>query len=50
MILLGRLTKIATVHPMTKGMLAINPQRRDSNMVCDGIAASHLSYPYFIFY
>jgi hypothetical protein len=32
-ILLGRLTKIATIHPITKGMLAIKPQKRDSNIV-----------------
>jgi hypothetical protein len=42
MILLGRLTNNATVHPITKGMLAIKPHRRDSNIVCDGIAAAHL--------
>jgi hypothetical protein len=50
MILLGRLTNNAIVHPMTKGILAINPHSRDSNIVCDGIAVSHLSYQYIIFY
>jgi hypothetical protein len=43
-ILLGRLTNNAIVHPMTKGILAINPHKRDSNIVCDGIAATHLLY------
>jgi hypothetical protein len=32
-ILFGRLTNNATIHPITKGILAINPHRRDSNMV-----------------
>jgi hypothetical protein len=50
MILLGRLTNNAIVHPMTKGILAINPHSRDSNIVCDGIAVTHLSYQYIIFY
>ena len=27
----------------------MNPKRRDSNMVCDGIAATHLSCQYVIF-
>jgi hypothetical protein len=43
-ILLRRLTNNATVHPITSGMLAIKPQRRDSNTVCDGTAANHFSY------
>jgi hypothetical protein len=30
---LGRLTNNATVHPITKGMLAIKPHKRDSNIV-----------------
>jgi hypothetical protein len=42
MMLFGRLTNNATIHPITKGMLAINPHSRDSNMVCDGIATTHL--------
>jgi hypothetical protein len=50
MILLGRLTNIATVHPITKVMLAINPHRRDSNIVWDGIPATHLSYQDIMFY
>ncbi|HYY51020.1 MAG TPA: hypothetical protein VE643_09120 [Nitrososphaeraceae archaeon] len=52
-ILLGRLTNNAIVHPMTKGILAINPinpHSRDSNIVCDGIALTHISYQYIIFY
>ena len=36
-ILFGRLTNSATMQPTTKGILAIKPQTRDSNMVCDGI-------------
>jgi hypothetical protein len=31
---LGRLTNNATMHPITSGILAINPHRRDSNMLC----------------
>ena len=31
-ILLGRLANNAIVHPITKGILAINPHRSDSNM------------------
>jgi hypothetical protein len=50
MILLRRLTNNATVHPITKGMLAIKPQRRDSNIVWDEIAAAHPSYKDIIFY
>jgi hypothetical protein len=31
--LFGRLTNNATIHPITRGILAIKPHRRDSNMV-----------------
>jgi hypothetical protein len=31
--LLGRLTEIATIEPMRRGILAIKPQITDSNMV-----------------
>jgi hypothetical protein len=50
MILFGRLTNNAIIHPITKGMLAINPHISDSSIVCDGIAATHLLYRYVIFY
>jgi hypothetical protein len=50
MTLFGRLTNNATIHPITKGMLAINPHISDSSIVCDGIAATHLLYRYVIFY
>jgi hypothetical protein len=50
MILLGRLTNNATIHPITRGILAINPHRRDSNIVCDGIVATHPFYQHIIFY
>jgi hypothetical protein len=33
MTLLGRLTNNATIHPIARGMLAINPQRSDSSIV-----------------
>jgi hypothetical protein len=50
MMLFGRLTNNATIHPITKGILAIKPQRRDSTIVWDGIAATHPSYIDIIFY
>jgi hypothetical protein len=50
MIFLRRLTNNASVHPITKGMLAIKPQRRDSNIVWDGIADAHISYKDIICY
>jgi hypothetical protein len=31
---LGRLTNNATMHPIASGILAINPHRRDSIMLC----------------
>jgi hypothetical protein len=49
-ILLGRLTNNTTIDPITSGTLAIKPHRSDSNIVCDGIAATHLSYQYIISY
>lgn len=46
----GRLTNNTTIDPITSGTLAIKPHRSDSNIVCDGIAATHLSYQYIISY
>ena len=49
-ILLGRLTNIATVHPITKGMLAINPHSSDSSIEWDVIPTTHLSYQDIMIY
>ncbi|MFL6455426.1 MAG: hypothetical protein ACJ71G_00465, partial [Nitrososphaeraceae archaeon] len=46
----GRLINNAIIHPITKGTLAINPHRRDSNIIWEGIVVNHLQYQCFIFY
>ena len=48
-LLFGRLTDNATIHPITNGMLAMNPQRRDSNIVCGILVTTKLWFDFDTF-